>query len=162
MRASIAHFIPSLFFVFGECALFFLPTPVSLFAMPHYTLKNVILNTFVLGLQNMRIWDISCEKLCRVHLLGEHRELHAIWVVLTMDKKGYSKHPETKRWVGKLAALYERHEEEVKEMEKRGYVHKSSLDKDLAMGSSLQDVFINSMKEQEELLRNKNCECFVD
>ena len=27
----------------------------------------------------MRVWDISTEKLCKNHLLGEHRELHAIW-----------------------------------------------------------------------------------
>jgi len=27
----------------------------------------------------MRIWDIPPKRLCRSHLLGEHRELHAIW-----------------------------------------------------------------------------------
>jgi hypothetical protein len=57
----------------------------------------------------MRIWDIPVEKLCRNHLLGEHRELHAMWVVITQNKKGYSKHPETIRWIGKLRALYLRH-----------------------------------------------------
>lgn len=45
----------------------------------------------------MRIWDISPGKLCKNHLLGEHRELHAIWTVITENKKGYSKHPETIR-----------------------------------------------------------------
>jgi hypothetical protein len=30
----------------------------------------------------MRIWDIEPEKLCRQHLLGEHRELHGLWVIL--------------------------------------------------------------------------------
>ena len=31
----------------------------------------------------MRTWDIPPEKLCRQHLLGEHRELHAIWSIIT-------------------------------------------------------------------------------
>ena len=75
----------------------------------------------------MRIWDISPKKLCRNHLLGEHRELHAIWVVLVRHKKGYSRHPETLRWKNKLAALYARHELLVMEMTARGYRHYSSL-----------------------------------
>jgi len=37
------------------------------------------------------------DKLCRNHLLGEHREIHAIWAVITEKKKGYSMHPETIR-----------------------------------------------------------------
>jgi len=41
----------------------------------------------------MRIWDIPPRKLCRNHLLGEHRELHAIWSILIRSKKGYLKHP---------------------------------------------------------------------
>ena len=41
----------------------------------------------------MRIWNISPKKLCRNHLLGEHRELHAIWSVLVNGKKGYARHP---------------------------------------------------------------------
>jgi len=47
----------------------------------------------------MRIWDLSPKKLCRAHLLGEHRELHAIWSVLVNGKKGYARHPETWAWV---------------------------------------------------------------
>ena len=59
----------------------------------------------------MRIWDIPVEKLCRNHLLGEHRELHAIWSILINNKKGYAHHPETVRWKGKQKALYLRHEQ---------------------------------------------------
>ncbi len=33
----------------------------------------------------MRIWDIPPKLLCRNHLLGEHRELHAIWSILTQE-----------------------------------------------------------------------------
>src|SRR5690242_19580 len=98
----------------------------------------------------MRIWDIAPKHLCRKHLLGEQRELHAIWTILTTDKKGYIHHPETKRWVGKLAALYKRHEEQVKEMERRNYHHHSPLDKRLATGKSIQDEFVNTLDEQKE------------
>ncbi len=109
----------------------------------------------------MRIWDIPPEKLCRNHLLGEHRELHALWSIILKNKKGYSKHPETLRWKGKLKALYLRHEEQVKEMKKRGYNHNSPLDKNLATGKSTQDVLIDSIETQKKLLKNKKCSCKI-
>lgn len=108
----------------------------------------------------MRIWDVPVEDLCRKHLLGEHRELHAIWTIITKDKKGYINHPETKRWVGKLAALYKRHEKEVFEMGKRKYQHKSPLDEKLIIGESSQHVFVNTLAEQRQILKNKDCECY--
>mgnify|MGYP003854757195 CR=1 FL=1 len=109
----------------------------------------------------MRIWDIPPEKLCNRHLLGEHRELHAIWTILTKGKKGYINHPETKRWIGKLKALFLRHEQLVKEMNRRGYKHKSPLDKNLAKGSSKQKEFVDSIEKQIEILKNKNCQCLL-
>jgi hypothetical protein len=108
----------------------------------------------------MRIWDISPSLLCRQHLLGEHRELHAVWSVITKKKKGYSKHPETIRWIGKLKALYIRHKALVIEMKKRGYTHRSNLSAQLAIGKGKQDVFINTINEQIEILKKKNCPCF--
>lgn len=108
----------------------------------------------------MRIWDIPVSDLCRIHLLGEHRELHAIWTILTTNKTGYMNHPETKRWVGKLAALYQRHQEEVMEMQIRGYKHQSELDERLATGEEIQDTLVNTIEEQKENLRHKNCSCF--
>lgn len=112
----------------------------------------------------MRVWDIDAKFLCRKHLLGEHRELHGLWNILTKHggKGGYSNHPETKRWIGKLSALYLRHEMLVAEMTKRGYKHNSPLDENLAKGSKKQDIFINTIEEQKEILRKKPCECFVD
>ena len=79
----------------------------------------------------MRIWDISPKRLCRNHLLGEHRELHAIWSVLVNGKKGYAHHPETLRWRGKLRALYGRHDALVQEMAVRGYQHRSPVAEEL-------------------------------
>jgi len=43
----------------------------------------------------MRIWDINPGYLHDKSLLGEHRELHAIVSILSKNKKGYSRHPET-------------------------------------------------------------------
>jgi len=110
---------------------------------------------------NMRIWDISVKKLCRNHLLGEHRELHALWNIIIENKKGYSNHPETLRWKGKLKALYNRHEQIVKEMKKRGYNHKSPLDPSYATGKEKQDKLIDSIEEQIQILKNKKCKCKV-
>ena len=107
----------------------------------------------------MRIWDISPKKLCRNHLLGEHRELHAMWIIITEKKKGYSNHPETNRWKGKLLALYQRHDELVIEMGKRGYSHQSPLDKRKATGKSKRDIFVDVPSKQIQILKQKNCNC---
>ncbi|MFT4036811.1 MAG: pyrimidine dimer DNA glycosylase/endonuclease V [Thermomicrobiales bacterium] len=109
----------------------------------------------------MRIWDVPPSILCRAHLLGEHRELHAIWTVLTQEKPGYARHPETLRWRGKLAALSLRHDALVEEMTRRGYNHASPLDPALAIGSSVQNEFVDSPERQLELLRAKGCDCAV-
>ncbi|WP_100181907.1 pyrimidine dimer DNA glycosylase/endonuclease V [Candidatus Nitrosotenuis aquarius] len=109
----------------------------------------------------MRVWDIQPKKLCREHLLGEHRELHAIWTILTQGKTGYSHHPETLRWRGKLHALYHRHDLLVSEMIRRGYNHNSNLDKRLASGTRTQNDFVDSYQDQIKILRQKNCACEV-
>jgi hypothetical protein len=81
------------------------------------------------------VWDIEAD------LLGEHREIHAIWTILIENKKGYSHHPETLRWKGKLLALYNRHENE------------------LATGSKIQSVFVDQPARQQMILRSKRCKC---
>jgi len=107
----------------------------------------------------MRIWDISPTRLCRNHLWGEHRELHATWSVLVNGKKGYAHHPETLRW--KLKALFGRHEALVTEMGSRGYRHLSPLAKRNATGSVRQTAFVDSPRAQIGILRNKRCQCDV-
>lgn len=109
----------------------------------------------------MRIWDVDPAILCRNHLLGEHRELHGLWNILVAGKKGYSHHPETLRWEGKLKALYLRHEALVAEMNRRGYEHASPLDKKYAAGSAVQDAYLDVPKRQLEILYRKGCECNV-
>ena len=44
-----------------------------------------------------------------------------------MGKKGYSRHPETLRWRGRLEALKVRHDLLVSEMRLRGYKHHSPV-----------------------------------
>lgn len=107
----------------------------------------------------MRIWDLPPALLCRQHLLGEHRELHGLWIVLTQGRAGYRGHPETRRWEGRLAALYNRHEDLVVEMLARGYQHKSPLDASLAAGLVIQDQWVDSPSEQYEILCGKPCPC---
>ncbi len=109
----------------------------------------------------MRIWDLPPSILCRQHLLGEHRELHSIWTVITEGKTGYSKHSETLRWVGKLKSLYNRHQDLVKEMQSRGYNHRSDLDRKLATGNPKQNTFINTIVEQHKILKLKKCSCML-
>ena len=111
----------------------------------------------------MRVWDIHPKHLCRKHLLAEHRELHGLWNILTKHggKGGYSKHPETLRWVGKQKALYLRHQELVKEFEQRGYNHKTPLNKKFATGSGGQKIFIDTIKMQKVILKQKPCDCLL-
>ncbi len=110
----------------------------------------------------MRIWDLPPRVLCRQHLLGEHRELHGLWNTLTLGKTGYREHPETKRWVGRLAALFKRHDALVAEMTKRGYQHRSPLDQHLATGSDTQDMLLDTLDDQFRMLVEKPCPCPVD
>jgi hypothetical protein len=109
----------------------------------------------------MRVWDIHPSRKCSRNLHGEHRELHGLLNILVLQKSGYSFQPETKRWEGKLAALYNRHQQLVEEMERRGYRHHSPLDRRRARGVATQSVFIDSIEDQERLLGEKPCECLL-
>lgn len=75
----------------------------------------------------MRIWDINPGYLNRQSLLGEHRELHGIVSIILNQNKGYSNHPETRRWIGYGWALKKRHDLLSCEMALRGYTDKSPV-----------------------------------
>lgn len=107
----------------------------------------------------MRIWDLEPRELCDQHLLGEHRELHAVWAILTEGKRGYANHPETNRWRGRLAALYSRHEAEVEEMQRRGFRHGSPLDRRRASGERLQTELVDPVDAQRARLAERGCGC---
>lgn len=102
----------------------------------------------------MRIWDIHPGYLNRQSLLGEHRELHGIVSILENGKKGYSRHPETIRWVGYGWALGMRHQLLAAEMALRGFTDKTPVINSLGRGA-WPEVYIDSPGRQFELLEMK-------
>jgi hypothetical protein len=102
----------------------------------------------------MRIWDISPGYLNRQSLLGEHRELHGLVSILVNGKKGYSRHPETLRWVGCVGALAMRHGQLSAEMALRGYREHSPLPL-LSSSDEWPAVYIDQPAAQFALLKNK-------
>ena len=110
----------------------------------------------------MRIWDLDPSLLCNKHLMGEHYELHGIWTMLCSPGKGvaYRHHPEYRRWIGKMGALWLRHQRIAQVMIQRGFQHNSDLlyCEEVA-DCYYQNTMLHSIKEQIELLWEKNCDC---
>jgi hypothetical protein len=74
----------------------------------------------------MRIWFVPVTELDDRHLLGEHLELHVMANELIHPGGGWRNHPAVKLFRGKLGALYRRHEAQVAEMRRRGFMgHKT-------------------------------------
>ena len=102
----------------------------------------------------MRIWDIDAGFLNGQSLLGEHRELHGIFSILQNNKKGYSRHPETLRWQGRLKSLEIRHGLIVEEMHLRGFNHQSPVS--AGPGDPVwPEAFIDLPRDQFGLLKTK-------
>jgi hypothetical protein len=105
----------------------------------------------------MRIWDIHPGYLNRQSLLGEHRELHGMMNIILEGKKGYSRHPETLRWIDFAGALAFRHRILSREMSLRGYQDKSPVPH-FSWPSTPSDwpvSYIDSPAMQFEILRRK-------
>ena len=102
----------------------------------------------------MRIWDIHPGYLNDLSLLGEHRELHGIVSIITNNKQGYSRHPETLRWKGSGWALARRHKILSAEMAFRGFVDKTPVRLRTNPGNWPED-YIDSPYRQFELLAEK-------
>ena len=102
----------------------------------------------------MRIWDINPGYLNRQSLLGEHRELHGIVSIIKNNKKGYSRHPETLRWVGHGWALRQRHRLLVAEMQLRGYTDRSPVSL-RANANTWPETFIDPPADQLLILGRK-------
>ncbi len=102
----------------------------------------------------MRIWDIHPGYLNRQSLLGEHRELHGIASIIINGKKGYSRHPETLRWMGHGWALTIRHKLLAAEMALRNFNERTPLD--MKQNENAWPVsFIDSPKQQFSILTEK-------
>ncbi|MFC1750991.1 DUF1722 domain-containing protein [Pseudomonadota bacterium] len=102
----------------------------------------------------MRIWDIHPGYLNRQSLLGEHRELHGLVNIITQGKKGYSRHPETVRWVGFGWALKQRHALLAAEMALRGYRDQSPV-RTRSTKDLWPTIFIDTPRQQFHLLNDK-------
>ena len=102
----------------------------------------------------MRIWDLHPGYLNRQSLLGEHRELHGMVSIIVNGKKGYSRHPETLRWMDCGWALNKRHQLLSAEMRLRGYNDKSPVHTRKNKGR-WPDTFIDEPYVQIRLLREK-------
>ena len=91
--------------------------------------------------------------------MAEHRETLCIYSVITNNKKGYSKHPETIRYRHNLSALVYRHRQITKEARKRHYNFKE-------LPNSCNILALNhvvkSWDNQEYSLSLKDCECIKD
>jgi hypothetical protein len=102
----------------------------------------------------MRVWDVAAGYLNRGSLLGEHRELHGLYVVIADGRTGYSRHPETRRWVGALSGLCVRHAHLAAEMRLRGYEDRTPLEM-ADRRPSWPPTFVTEPIDQLRLLRQK-------
>ena len=102
----------------------------------------------------MRIWDLSPGYLNRQSLLGEHRELHGIYSILTNGKVGYARHPETLRWARSRSGLSVRHRQLAAEMRLRGYLDRTPL-RCTPSRAKWPQSFVTDPAEQFVLLRHK-------
>jgi hypothetical protein len=72
----------------------------------------------------MRMWMVNPKMMCRNHLLGEHLEIHMFLGTLRERKKidGFINNN-----LLEPRSLFQRHDELVNEMQRRGYNHKSPI-----------------------------------
>jgi hypothetical protein len=62
-------------------------------------------------------------------------------------------------WMGKLKALYLRHEALVREMASRRYRHNSPLSAKLATGAARQESYVDAYEKQVKIVQSKGCAC---
>lgn len=106
----------------------------------------------------MRVWDIHPGYLSRQSLLGEHAEIHALYNIITGNKRGYSRHPETLRWAENSDLLVLRHNLLTLEMKLRGFQHHSPLpfSTDRSERERFKDIsYVDLPSAQFEILRKK-------
>jgi hypothetical protein len=102
----------------------------------------------------MRMWMIEPRKMCRSHLLGEHRELHAIYglIIHGSNLDGY-----IEQNLIEINSLEQRHNEIALEMKRRHYLHTTPLTSKFHLPSKF-DGHVN-IKESEKELYKRCPEC---
>ena len=91
--------------------------------------------------------------MCRQHLLGEHAEIHMFIGTINRKKsvKGY-----LEKGLLEIHNLYNRHEELVREMKRRGYNHCSEVDRKWKIVEKA--GFVNRDRNVDELI-NRCSKC---
>lgn len=97
------------------------------------------------------MWMINPKKLCRNHLLGEHKEIHQLVGSLNKGKsiKGYLEKGQVE-----VHSIRKRHKEIVMEMKSRGYAHNSPLPRFKEFKAGKVNI---SENEKELIKRCENC-----
>ena len=116
----------------------------------------------------MRVWDFPVYLLCKVHLSGEHREIHGLITVIKRGKVSpYWPHPETQRWIGNIGLLIKRHNIVAEEMKNRGMNHRSPIicndfnfNENLNQVESLYSQLENIAVKSEDI--NHKCSCNIN
>jgi len=109
----------------------------------------------------MRIWHTQLiSKLCRQHLLACWREALGAYKIITEDKKGYRNHPAVKEFEDAPLLLYWRLEWIREEMKKRGYKPKELPIHNFQKRSETIKQW-QTLEQQIEVLKSKNCDCKV-
>ena len=94
------------------------------------------------------MWMVNPRIMCRQHLLGEHVEIHMFIGAISRGQslKGY-----LQKGLLEVHNLYDRHEELVEEIKRRGYNHHSEVEEKWRIMENL--GFIDRKKNLEELLK---------
>lgn len=79
----------------------------------------------------VRIWNLPVRLLDRQHLLGEHVETHIVVNAILRGGGAWYNHPTTNRFKGNLGKLVYRHNQQIRDMKRRGYNHMSPLPIDI-------------------------------
>ena len=89
----------------------------------------------------MRSWyPISPRKLDNKRLLAEHNELLIMAKAIVGINKGFRRHPETLRWIGRTKAMKIRHDVIAREMLQRGMNHNSPWPKECVLEQDISEM----------------------
>jgi len=101
----------------------------------------------------MRMWMVSPKHMCRKHLLGEHLETHMFvgCILKGIKLEGY-----INKGLLEVDSLRNRHNALVKEMNRRGYNHKSPL-KDFRNKNTTRVSINRNLSFKELMNRCKEC-----
>ena len=75
----------------------------------------------------MRIWGVDPSLMCQRHILGEHREMHALVVMIRLGTKKSQLEAHCRLGQVAIHQIVDRHELLVEEMERRGWNHKTPM-----------------------------------